>query len=101
MSLGDFLHMGGYAGYVWTAYGLTMMVLALNWVSATSPTNFTIQRATNLGFTTGLNTTTPAGGARSATQNLASNTTYYFRIRANNPNGSSVWIALPLPVPVP
>jgi len=34
MSLGDFLHMGGYAGYVWTAYGLTTMVLALNWVSA-------------------------------------------------------------------
>jgi heme exporter protein D len=23
MDLGDFLHMGGYAGYVWTAYGLT------------------------------------------------------------------------------
>jgi len=34
MSFRDFLHMGGYAGYVWTAYGLTALVLVLNWVSA-------------------------------------------------------------------
>jgi heme exporter protein D len=34
MSLRDFLHMGGYAGYVWTAYGLTTVVLVLNWTSA-------------------------------------------------------------------
>jgi heme exporter protein CcmD len=26
--------MGGYAGYVWTAYGLTTLVLVLNWWSA-------------------------------------------------------------------
>jgi len=26
--------MGGYAGYVWTAYGLTAVVLVWNWVSA-------------------------------------------------------------------
>jgi heme exporter protein D len=34
MSFGEFLHMGGYAGYVWTSYGLTALVLAINWVSA-------------------------------------------------------------------
>ena len=34
MSLGEFLHMSGYAGYVWTSYGLTMLVLVLNFVSA-------------------------------------------------------------------
>jgi heme exporter protein CcmD len=34
MSLREFLHMSGYAGYVWTAYGLTAAVLLLNWVSA-------------------------------------------------------------------
>jgi heme exporter protein D len=34
MNLRDFLHMGGYAGYVWTAYGLTTLVLVLNWTSA-------------------------------------------------------------------
>jgi heme exporter protein D len=30
MSLGEFLHMGGYAFYVWSAYGLALVVLALN-----------------------------------------------------------------------
>jgi heme exporter protein CcmD len=34
MGLRDFLHMGGYAGFVWAAYGLTTAVLLLNWVSA-------------------------------------------------------------------
>jgi len=34
MDLQEFLKMGGYAGYVWTAYGLTALVLALNWWSA-------------------------------------------------------------------
>lgn len=26
----EFLHMGGYAFYVWTSYGLTLVVLAIN-----------------------------------------------------------------------
>ena len=34
MDLHEFLHMGGYAGFVWTSYGLTTLVLVLNWVSA-------------------------------------------------------------------
>jgi len=34
MELQEFFHMGGYATYVWTAYGLTAVVLLLNWVSA-------------------------------------------------------------------
>jgi heme exporter protein D len=34
MDLREFLHMGGYAGFVWTSYGLTTLVLVLNWVSA-------------------------------------------------------------------
>jgi len=34
MDLQEFLRMGGYAVYVWTAYGLTALVLLLNWVSA-------------------------------------------------------------------
>ena len=28
--LGEFLHMDGYAFYVWTAYGAALLVLALN-----------------------------------------------------------------------
>ncbi|MCU0975725.1 MAG: heme exporter protein CcmD [Steroidobacteraceae bacterium] len=34
MSLSDFLHMGGYAGYLWPAFGLTLFVLVYNIWSA-------------------------------------------------------------------
>jgi len=34
MELQEFLKMGGYAGYVWSAYGLTFLVLVWNWWSA-------------------------------------------------------------------
>lgn len=30
MSLAEFLHMGGYAFYVWTSYGLALVVLVVN-----------------------------------------------------------------------
>ena len=72
----------------------------LNWASAVNPTNFTIQRATNLSFTTGLNTSTVAGNLRTTNQTITRNTTYYYRIRANNSIGdSSAWTnALPFPI---
>ncbi len=28
--LGEFLHMGGYAAYVWSAFGLSFLVLIVN-----------------------------------------------------------------------
>lgn len=28
----SFLHMGGYAFYVWTSYALALLILSLNWV---------------------------------------------------------------------
>ena len=63
------------------------------------PTSFTIQRATNLSFTTGLNTSTVAGTASTLTQTVNDNTTYYYRIRANTAVGSSAWTnALPFPI---
>lgn len=34
MDLSDFLHMGGYAGYVWTAFGFTTIVMIANVVVA-------------------------------------------------------------------
>ena len=30
MSLNDFLHMGGYGFYVWTSYGISLVVLLAN-----------------------------------------------------------------------
>jgi hypothetical protein len=72
----------------------------LNWGAAANPANFTIQRATNLTFTTGLNTSTVAGNLRTVNQTVTRNTTYYYRIRANNSiGGSSAWSnALPFPI---
>ena len=28
----EFFHMGGYAFYVWTSYGITVVVLVANWI---------------------------------------------------------------------
>ena len=69
-------------------------------VGTTNPTNFTIQRATNATFTTGLSTFTAAGNLRTLTQTVSRNTIYYYRIRANNNvGGSSDWMnALPFPI---
>ncbi len=72
----------------------------LNWQAATNPTSFTIQRATNATFTSNLSTFTASGAARNFIQNVINNTTYYYRIRANNnAGGSSAWThALPFPI---
>jgi hypothetical protein len=75
----------------------------LNWAypaTLPNPASFTILRASNATFTKGLNTSTVAGDLRTATQPLNNNTTYYYRIRANNSTGgSSAWTnASPFPV---
>ncbi len=73
----------------------------LSWAPySPNPSSFTIQRARNSAFTTGLNTSTAPGAARTRTQSLAPNTTFYFRIRANDDiSGSSGWKnALPFPI---
>jgi FtsP/CotA-like multicopper oxidase with cupredoxin domain len=81
--------------YIWNAY-----LAALTWGSTTNPTDFTIQRATNATFTSGLSSSTANGANRSLTQNVNRRTTYYYRIRANNNiSGSSAWVkALPFPI---
>jgi len=78
----------------------------LTWTdNADNESNFTIQRATNSTFTTNLASFTAAaiantGAQGTLTQNVARNTTYYYRIRANNNiSGSSAWTnALPFPI---
>jgi FtsP/CotA-like multicopper oxidase with cupredoxin domain len=74
----------------------------LTWAAAVNPTNFTIQRANNLAFTTGLTSFTAGGTARSLTQTVNRNTVYYYRIQANNSSGSSAWTnAQPFPIRTP
>ena len=34
MDVQKFFEMGGYAGYVWTSYGLTAVILLWNWWAA-------------------------------------------------------------------
>ncbi len=64
-------------------------------------TGFTIQRATNTTFTSGVNTANVAANLTTLTQTgLSRNTNYYYRIRANN--GTlvfSAWVnATPFPI---
>ena len=32
MSVSEFFHMGGYAVFVWSSYGIALLVLVANWV---------------------------------------------------------------------
>jgi FtsP/CotA-like multicopper oxidase with cupredoxin domain len=72
----------------------------LAWASVADPASFTIQRATNLTFTTGLTTATVAGNLRTLQQTVNRNTVYYYRIAAiNSSGGASAWTnALPFPI---
>lgn len=79
--------------------------VTLTWTdNAVNETGFTIERCTNATFT-GPNLITVNVAANLTTYttgNVERNTPYYFRIRANNSVGSSVWVnANPLPVTTP
>ena len=81
---------------------LISRTVILNWVdNSNNETGFTIQRATNATFTSGLNTVTVAANTTTVTQTLLiRNTNYYYRIRANNGTiVSSAWVsAIPSPI---
>jgi FtsP/CotA-like multicopper oxidase with cupredoxin domain len=72
--------------------------VTLQWTdNAGTEGGFTIQRATNSGFTQGVTNinapANPAGGATSFTvTGLTSNTRYYFRVRSFNGAGTSAWV---------
>ena len=44
--MSEFFHMGGYAAYVWSAYGLSVLVLVLN-VIAARKRNLTVKKEYN------------------------------------------------------
>jgi hypothetical protein len=67
--------------------------VTLTWVdNSNNETGFTIQRATNPDFTGAVSTNVAANTTSYRTGNLPRNTTYWFRIRANNNVlGPSAW----------
>ena len=72
----------------------------LSWAATANPATFTIRRANNATFTTGLTSFTATATARSLTQTVSRNTVYYYQIKANNSlGGSSAWTnAAPYPI---
>ena len=78
-----------------TAVGLTSARIDMSWTeSATATiTGFTVQRATNSGFTTGVVTANVSAATRAfAFTGLARGTLYYVRVRAVNGPVSSAWV---------
>jgi fibronectin type 3 domain-containing protein len=67
--------------------------VTLNWAdNSNNETGFTIQRATDTAFTSGLNTVTVGANTTTTAQaGLSRARTYYFRVRATNAIGNSGW----------
>lgn len=45
MNMGEFIHMGGYAAFVWPAYAVTLIVLIGNIVGARSSHRHAVEEA--------------------------------------------------------
>jgi hypothetical protein len=74
--------------------------ITVTWTDpSTQNTSFTLQRATNAVFTTGLQTYSIGASVVSFTQNVTHGVNYYYRIRANYPGASSYVNVTPFPVP--
>jgi hypothetical protein len=78
--------------------------VTLRWTdNSNNETGFTIQRATNSTFSSGLSTITVAANTNTLSQTgLQRRTNYYYRIAAVNTGGATTWInATPFPVTTP
>jgi hypothetical protein len=81
--------------------------VTLGWVdNASNETGYTIQRATNATFTTGLVTTAVPGAitvspASYVLSGMTKGTKYFFRVAATNAAGTSAYVASTLAVTVP
>ncbi len=82
-------------------------IVNLNWSdNASNETGFSIQRATNAAFTTGLVSTKIVGTNAAATFNyqltgLKKGSVFYFRVQATNTVGVSSWATTVIPTTVP
>jgi hypothetical protein len=67
-------------------------IVTLNWTdNSTNETGFLIQRAYDVGFTSGVVNATIAGDLTTFTQNVARGTTFYYRVHAFNDTTQSDW----------
>jgi hypothetical protein len=73
--------------------------------NSNNETGFTVQRSRNANFVGGGLTTVNLGAnvtSWAPNNNLPRNTDHYFRVRARNANGTSVWVnATPFPIRTP
>lgn len=76
-----------------TALALSNTTARVTWVAAEGHTTYTVQRATNSGFTSGLATYSSVNGTTLEATSLAQNTTYYFRVRGAT-NSKLPWSAV-------
>ncbi len=66
--------------------------VAIRWTdNATNETGFTLQRATNSAFTTGLVTFSRGANVATFTNTVPHGATYYYRVQAYNLSGASAW----------
>jgi FtsP/CotA-like multicopper oxidase with cupredoxin domain len=77
--------------------------VTLTWVNVANETGYTIQRATDAGFTANVaSVSVGANTTNYTTGNLARTTPYYFRVLAYNGAGQSAWVnATPFPIVTP
>lgn len=64
----------------------------MSWTAGSGATSYTVERALNAGFSTGLVTVTGIVGTSYTFTGLTSNTTYFYRVRAVSSCGSSVFV---------
>ena len=69
-----------------TASAILATSMKIGFTAVPNATGYVLDRATNVGFTTGLVTTTVTGGLSSSQTGLTTATTYYFRVRATGTN---------------
>jgi FtsP/CotA-like multicopper oxidase with cupredoxin domain len=70
----------------------TTDTVTLTWTDVVNETTYTVQRATNATFTTGLSTVNGiAANSTTTFQTRPRNVTYYYRVRATNATGPSAW----------
>ena len=82
--------------------GISLARVTMNWAESPTATvtGFTVQLATNAGFTSGLVSATVAATARTYTFNgLGRNTTYFVRVSALNGSTTSAWTSASVTTP--